>query len=401
MMKPVGRGRQFIQNPGPTNIPDAVLEAFRRPSVDFDSPEFNALIDGIWNELPVLFGGAHGVVVLTSVGHGAWESALVNLLAPGDQAVFVAGGLFGMAWGNIAKNLGYKAHITEMDIRRAPGAEEVHELLAEDTSHQIKAVCVAQTETSTGTVVDIPEFRAAIDAASHPAFLVVDAIGSFGTEPMPMADWGVDVVLAASQKAMMMPPGLAFCAISERALEHSSTAPTPAAYWAWPPRMGVERSYMRFGGTPPEQHVYALRAALDMINTEGGIDAVVQRHHRYAKAVHACVEAWGKEGPWELNATQPSERAAAVTCVRTGDIDADELRRVARSHFNITVGGGMLELAGRAFRIGHLGELNEPMLLGALGGLEATMDSLGHPHGPGVSVAAAALGGWHSHSSGH
>ncbi len=385
-------GRKFVQNPGPTNIPDAVLEAFRRPAMDFDAPEFIELIDGIWAELPVLFGGAHGVVMLTAVGHGAWESALVNILAPGDRALFVAGGLFGQVWGATARTLGYDAVIADSgDLRRAPDPEMVHDALAADHEHRIKAVCVAQTETSTGSVIDVASFRAAIDRVNHPAFFVVDAIGSFASEPMRMADWDIDVVLAASQKALMMPPGLAFCAFSERALERSRERPTPSAYWAWPPRLNQERSYMRFGGTPPEQHVYALRAALDLIREEGGVDAVAARHRFYAAAVHACVEAWGKEGPWELNVVDPSERAAAVTCVRTGDIDAEELRAVARDRFDVSVGGGMLDMFGRAFRIGHLGELNEPMLLGALGGVEAAMDRLGHPHGPGLSVAAAAL----------
>ncbi len=385
-------GWKFVQNPGPTNIPDAVLEAFRRPAMDFDAPEFIELIDGIWAELPALFGGAHGVVVLTSVGHGAWESGLVNILAPGDRALFVSGGLFGQAWGTTAQTLGYDATITPIaDLRRAPEPEVVHEALVADRGHRVKAVCVAQTETSTGSVVDVAAFREAIDEADHPAFFVVDAIGSFATEPMHMREWKVDVVLAASQKALMMPPGLAFCAFSERALDRARERPTPSAYWAWPPRMNQERSYMRFGGTPPEQHIYALRAAMDLIEEEGGIDAVVARHRAYAEAVHACVEAWGKEGPWELNVVDPAERAAAVTCVRTGDIDAEEIRSVSRDRFGVSVGAGMLDLMGRAFRIGHLGDLNEPMLLGALGGIEAAMDHLGHPHGPGVAAAVAAL----------
>ncbi len=384
-------GREFIQNPGPTNIPDAVLEAFRRPPMDFDSDYFNQLVDGIWDELPGLFGGAAEVFVLTSVGHGAWESALVNLLAPGDKALFVNGGLFGLRWSDMATGLGYKVRTTTLDLRRAPNPAEVADILAADVSHEIKAVFVPQTETSTGTLADIAAMRAAIDSCDHPALFVVDAIGSFGSEPLPMADLGIDVVVAASQKALMMPPGLAFCAANERALAVAETQPSPSWYWAWPPRRSREAVYYRFGGTPPIQHIYALRAALDLIAEEGGIDAVAARHRRFAGAVHAAVEAWGTEGPWEINATEPSERAAAVTCIRVGDIDALELVRVAREQFHVSTGNGMMELRGKAFRIGHLGALNEPMILGALGGIQTAMSALGHPHGLGLEAAAAHL----------
>lgn len=384
-------GREFIQNPGPTNIPPSVLEAFGRPAVDFESPFFTDLVDGIWDELNDLFGGAHHVFVLTAVGHGAWESILTNILEPGEAGLFAVGGLFGQRWSDMAEQLGYETVLTPMDLRRAPDPKHIHDALAADTDHRIKAVFVAQTETSTGTVADIAAVRRAIDDVGHPALFVVDAIGSFGSEPLPMAELGVDVVAAASQKALMMPPGLSFCAVSERALAVATANPQPRWYWAWPPRLNREAVYFRFAGTPPVQHMYALRAALDLIAAEGGIDAVAARHRRLAEAVHACVDAWGTAGPWEINATEPSERAAAVTCIRTGDIDATELVRTARDRFHVSMGGGMLELRGRAIRIGHLGDLNEPMLLGALGGIEVAMEALGHPHGPGIAAAAAHL----------
>jgi alanine-glyoxylate transaminase/serine-glyoxylate transaminase/serine-pyruvate transaminase len=278
-----------------------------------------------------------------------------------------------------------------MDIRRAPDPSLVFNALDADVGHEIKAVFVAQTETSTGTVADIAAFRAAIDQAQHPALFVVDAIGSFGSEPLPMHEWGVDVVVAASQKALMMPPGLAFCAVSERALAVAEQEPTKSWYWRWTPRLNMDYTYWRFAGTPPIQHMFALRAALDLIAAEGGLAHVVARHRRMRDAVHRCVEAWGSEGPWELNATEPSERSAAVTCVRTGSIDANAFRITARDHYHVSSGGGMLELAGHAFRIGHLGDLNEPMLLGALGGFEVAMHSLNLPHGPGLAAAAASL----------
>jgi alanine-glyoxylate transaminase/serine-glyoxylate transaminase/serine-pyruvate transaminase len=384
-------GRDFIQNPGPTNIPDAVLEAFRRPAVDFESAQFTELVDDIWNELPVLFGGAEHVFVLTAVGHGAWESTLTNILAPGDKALFAVGGMFGRRWSDMAGQLGYQPITTEMDTRRAPDPNQVHDVLVDDTEHDIKAVFVAQTETSTGTVADIEALRRAIDDAKHPALFVVDAIGSFGSEPLPMAELGIDVVAAASQKALMLPPGLSFCAVSKRALDLAMTRPTAGWYFAWPPRLNFDAVYFRFAGTPPIQHMYALRAALDLINDEGGIAAVAARHRRLAQAVHVCVEAWGSAGPWEINATEPSERAAAVTCVLSGDLDAQALVATAREAFHVSMGGGMMDMRGRAIRIGHLGDLNEPMLLGALGGIETAMGRLGYPHGAGLSAAAAHL----------
>lgn len=384
-------GREFIQNPGPTNLPDSVLEAFRRPPVDFESTRFHELIDGLWDELPVLFGGAEHVFVLTAVGHGAWESTLTNVLALGDKALFAVGGMFGQRWSDMAAHLGYRPISTEMNVRRAPDPTQVHEILSADTGHEVKAVFVAQTETSTGTVADIGAFRRAIDDAKHPALFVVDAIGSFGSEPLPMTELGIDVVAAASQKALMMPPGLSFCAVSRRALDVAMTRPTPGWYFAWPPRLNFDAVYFRFAGTPPVQHIYALRAALDLIEGEGGIAAVAARHRRLAGAVHACVEAWGSAGPWEINATEPGERSAAVTCVRSGDLNAQALVETAREALHVAMGGGMMDMRGRAIRIGHLGDLNEPMLLGALGGIETAMGKLEYPHGSGLSAAAAQL----------
>ncbi|MCP3909952.1 MAG: aminotransferase class V-fold PLP-dependent enzyme [Actinomycetia bacterium] len=384
-------GRQFIQSPGPTNIPDSVLEAFRRPAVDFGGPEFAELVDSVFHELPELFGGAHRVVMHPSVGHGSWEATLVNLLEPGARILLPASGLFSMRWVDMANDLGFRAESFPVDLRRAPDPAEIHARLAADSSHEIKAVLVAHVETSTGTLADLAAVRQALDDTGHPALLVVDAIASFGTEWIPMSELGLDAVLAASQKGLMMPPGLSLIGLSERAVEIARTGGSPRSYWRWAERFEPKWTYQRFGGTPPEQHLYAFRAALDLIAAEGGIQAVATRHRRFATAVHRTVEAWGKEGPWELNVTDPAERASSVTCIRSGDLDADTLRIEARDRYNVVIGGGMLELAGRAFRIGHLGDLNEPMLLGALGGIELSMAHLGLPHGPGVRAAIEAL----------
>ncbi len=384
-------GRQFIQSPGPTNIPDSVLEAFRRPAVDFGGPEFGALVDSVFAELADLFGGAHRVVMHPSVGHGSWEATMVNLLEPGARLLLPVSGLFSMRWADMANDLGYRADTFPVDLRRAPDPAEIHERLAADTGHEIQALLVAHVETSTGTVADLAAIRKALDDTGHPALFVVDAIASFGTEWIPMVELGIDAVLVASQKGLMMPPGLSIVGLSERAVALARSGGSPRSYWNWAERFEPEWTYQRFGGTPPEQHMYAFRAALDLINDEGGIRAVADRHQRFAVAVHRTVEAWGREGPWELNASVPAERAASVTCIRTADIDADQLRLTARDRFGVVVGGGMLELAGRAFRIGHLGDLNEPMLLGALGGIELTMAHLGLPHAPGLRAAIDSL----------
>ena len=385
-------GRYFVQNPGPTNIPDQVLEAFRRPAMDFADPEFIALVDSVWEELPEIFGGADAMVVLTTVGHGAWESSLTNTLDPGDTVLIPDCGLFGRRWAMMARDLGYEVVSTRLDMRRPTDPAEIADILAADTAHRIRNVCVVHTETSTGAVTDLAAVRAAIDDAGHPALYVVDGVCSLGTEPLRMRDWGVDVVVAASQKGLMMPPGLSFCALSERALERNAAAATPRFHLAWGPRFEEGHVYKRFGGTPPEQHMFALRAALDMIAASGGIDASVARHRRWAAAVHAAVDGWASAGPWEINIAEPKHRAAAITCVLTEPIAAGPLIAMARDRFNVSVGSGMMtEMEGRAFRIGHLGDLNEPMLLGALGGLETAMTVLGLPHGHGLPAAVASL----------
>ena len=385
-------GRYFVQNPGPTNIPDRVLEAFRRPSMDFADPEFIALADSVWEELPAVFGGADKMVVLTTVGHGAWESSLTNTLDPGDAVLIPDCGLFGRRWAMMARELGYEVVLTRLDMRHPTDPAEIAEILAADTAHRIRNVCIVHTETSTGAVTDLAAVRAAIDSVGHPALYVVDAVCSLGTEPLRMRDWGIDVVVSASQKGLMMPPGLSFCALSERALERNRSAATPRFHLAWEPRFEEGHVYKRFGGTPPEQHMFALRASLDMIAESGGIDASVARHRRWAAAVHAAVDGWGSGGPWEINIAQPKHRAASITCVRTEPIAAGQLIAMARDRFNVSVGSGMMtEMEGRAFRIGHLGDLNEPMLLGALGGLETAMTVLGLPHGHGLPAAVASL----------
>ncbi len=385
-------GRYFVHNPGPTNIPDRVLEAFRRPAIDFSDPEFVSLVESIWAELPELFGGADKVVVLTMVGHGAWESSLVNTLDPGDAVLIPDCGLFGRRWASMARDLGYEVITTETHFRRPTDPNEIADILAADTTRRIRNVCIVHTETSTGAVTDLAAMRSAIDAVGHPALLVVDAVCSLGVEPLRMRDWGIDVLVATSQKGLMLPPGLSFCALREPALQRSRSASTPRHHLAWQPRFEDDHVYKRFGGTPPIQHMFALRAVLDVIAELGGVDAMAARHRRWAAAVHAAVDGWGTDGPWQINIANPEHRTSAITCVRSGELQAGPLVTAARDRFNVSVGSWMLGAhEGDGFRIGHLGDLNEPMLLGALGGLETAMTVLGMPHGDGLPAAVASL----------
>ncbi len=385
-------GRQFIQLPGPTNIPDRVLEAYRRPIIDFRGPEFQAMLDDVFGRLPAVFGDADHIVSYISNGHGAWEGTLRNIARPGERLLLADTGMFSGRWGDMVEGLGFKLQTTPTRIRTGADIEAVRAALSADPDHEIKALLIAHTETSTGVRTDLAELRAALDAASHPALLVVDAIASLGTEAIPVKELGIDVVISASQKGLMMPPGMSFCAISNRALAVSEEVHEPSSYWAWPGRLDASFPYRRFGGTPPMQAVYAAQVALDLIEEEGGVDGIVARHARLASAVRSAVTVWAEAGSLEFNAVNPHERANAVTAIRLAPgFDGEAICTTARDRFSVVIGGGMLDMAeGRGIRIGHLGDLNEPMVLGAIGGIELAMRHLGIPIGAGAMDAAIA-----------
>ena len=385
--------RMLFALPGPTNIPDSILEAFRRPSMDFGSPEFAAFTNEVWADLEALF-GAHRVMAYPSVGHGAWEATLNNLLEPGESFLLPQNGLFATRWADMATANGFAPQPIDVDIRRAPDPALIHDALVADTNHALAGVFVAHTETSTGTLADLAAIREAMDSAGHPGLFVVDAIASFATDPVPMAELGIDVVIASSQKGLMMPPGLSFSAVSEKALARNAEVSTPRSFFSWAERIDPEWVYQRFGGTPPIQHIFALRAAIDHLAAEGGIDAVCDRHRRFALAAHACFEAWG-DG-FAINATEPSERAAAVTCIRTPGMVADNIEiadvlTTARNRFGVAASSAMQDLSGRAFRMGHLGDLTEPMLIGALAGIECAFRHHGVTHHSGLAAALRVL----------
>jgi alanine-glyoxylate transaminase/serine-glyoxylate transaminase/serine-pyruvate transaminase len=385
----VERGRHFLQLPGPTPVPERVSRAMHRAGHDFAEPGFAALTRSCLHDLGRVFGTAGEVFAFSANGHGAWELALVNFLEPGDAVLVPGTGQFSRSWAEMARRLGFAVVELPADWRRAADVAAVEQALREDRAHRIRAVLAVHTETAAGTRSNLRAIRRALDAARHPALLVADAIASLAVEAFAMDDWGIDVALAASQKGLMLPPGLAFLAVGREAMAAAERCRHPRRYWDLQFRRGGE-AYMWWHGTPPVQMIWGLREALDML-LEEGLEQVVARHHRLAEAVRRCVLAWAEGGALMLNAVEPSERANAVTTIRTATgSDPDRLRRICRDAFAISLGAGLGELQGKAFRIGHLGDLNAPTVLGALAGVEAALRVCGISHGRGGLEAAVA-----------
>ena len=382
------RGRNFLMTPGPTNIPDRVLAAMNRPAVDLVDADFVALTESCFADLAKVFRTGGHVFLYASNGHGAWEAALANLIGEGDLVLAPSTGMFSRAWGELASDLGAAVEEIEGDWRSAFDPGRIEDRLRADREHRIKAVLAVQTDTATSVTSDLAAVRRALDACRHPALLMADVVASLGTVDFRMDDWGVDVAVAGSQKGLMTPPGLAFTAVGPHALERSRTAGIRRGYWDWARRVDHEEFYMKFFGTPPEHLVWGLREALDMLFEEG-LETAFARHRRLADAVHAAVEVWGQAGALELNCVNPAERATSVTTVRTGSgVDVNRLRVLARDELDVSLGYGLGPLDGKAFRIGHMGWINEPMILGALGVVEMAMQAGGVPYRKGGVTAA-------------
>ena len=381
-------GRQFLHTPGPTHIPDRVQNAMHVKAVDFASPEFMDVAVECFEGLKPLFGLSEGeVFIYTASGHGAWEAAFVNLFEPGDTVLMPETGRFSRVWGEMGEALGLEIVTVENDWRTAIDPATVEAALRADTEGKIKAVLMVHTETATGVTSDVQAVRRAMDASGHSALLVVDAIASWLTTALPMDDWGVDVVVAASQKGLMLPPGLSFTAVGPKALEATKECKTFREYWSWSARLGFEQ-YRRFCGTAPEHMIFGLREAIEIIGEEG-LDNVFARHARLADATRLCVAEWAKGGAFEFNALRPEARANGLTVIRVReDLDAEDIRRTARDMFDVACGGGLALLANKVFRIGHMGDINDPMMLGALGGVESAMGYLGLPFESGLGIAA-------------
>ncbi len=387
----VAHGREFLSIPGPTNVPDAVLAAMHRPAVDIYSGSMLDLTRSLFEDLPRLFRTSGQTYVYAANGHGGWEAALSNVLSRGETILVLESGLFAAAWGEMARMMGVKVETLKGDWRRAVSPPAVAQRLAEDAAHEIKAVLVAQIDTASGVVNDIAAIRRAMDAPGHPALLMVDAVASLGCMPFEMDGWGVDVAMAGSQKGLMTPPGLAFVAAGARAHAAHGRADLRTLYWDWTFRQGGAH-YHKYGGTPPQHLLFGLRQALDMLLAEG-LEAAARRHALLAEATRRAVDRWAPGGPIAFNILDPAERANSTTTVLTDGLDPGPLLDYCRERCGVVLGVGIGGLAGRAFRIAHMGHVNAPMVIGTLGAVEMGLKALGIPHGPGgVDAAVDYLG---------
>jgi alanine-glyoxylate transaminase/serine-glyoxylate transaminase/serine-pyruvate transaminase len=376
-------GRHFLQIPGPTNTPDRVLRAMAAPTIDHRGPEFAALGREVLDGLRTVFQTSSPVVIYPASGSGAWEASLVNTLSPGDTVLAFDIGEFSKNWAEVARRLGLDVETVSGTWRKGVDPDDLRERLARDRDHRIRAVLVVHNETSTGVTSRLPEIRRAIDATSHPALLLVDAVSALGSIDLRHDEWGLDVTLAGSQKGLMLPPGLSFNAISDRALAASKHARLPRSYWAWEPMLAANANGV-FPTTPATNLLFGLREALRML-AEEGLPQVFARHRRLAAAARAAVRAWGLE---ILCEREDEFSPVVTTVVMPAGHDADRFRSVVLDRFNMSLGAGLGGLKGRVFRIGHLGDFNELMLIGTLGGVELGLAAAGVPFRRGGVQAA-------------
>ncbi len=385
----VRAGPEFLAIPGPTTLPDEVLRAMQHRSVDIYAGPLLALTESLLADMSRLFRTAGRTYIYIANGHGAWEAALTNVLSKGDKVLVLESGRFALGWGDYAKFLGAEVEVLKGEWHRAVRPDEVEARLRADPERRIKAVLVAQIDTSSGVVNDIEAIGKAIRAAGHDALFMVDAVASLACVPFEMDAWGVDVAMAGSQKGLMAPPGLGFIAANERARAAHQMAQMRTPYWDWTARDG-KIHYLRYAGTPPEHLLFALRAAIDMIFAEG-LDAIFLRHRLLAEAVRRAVAVWAEGGALSFNIAAPAERSDTVTTVLLTNPTA--LQDYCNFKCGVVLGTGFGEMAGKAFRIAHMGHVNAPMVLGTLGVVETGLAALGIPHrSGGVQAAIAWLG---------
>jgi alanine-glyoxylate transaminase / serine-glyoxylate transaminase / serine-pyruvate transaminase len=382
-------GRHFLQIPGPSNVPDRILRAIDRPVIDHRGPEFATLSRGVIAGMKRIFRTKGAVAILASSGTGAWEAALVNTLSPGDRVLAFETGQFATLWRVLAERLGIVVDFIPGDWRHPLDAEEAEARLTADRAHAIKAVMVVHTETSTGVTSDVHAVRRALDRARHPALLLVDTISSLAVSDFRHDEWGVDVTIAGAQKGLMLPPGLAFNAISDKALAASRRAKLPRAYWDWQPLIAAAESGF-FPFTPATNMLVGLDEAIAMLEEEG-LDNVFARHDRLAEATRRAVAAWGLE----ILCADPRAQSSTLTAVLLPPgHNADAFRRAVLERFDMSLGAGLGKVAGKVFRIGHLGWFNELTLMGALAGIEMGLAIAGVPHRlGGVDAAMGYLAG--------
>jgi len=385
-------GYRLLHSPGPTHVPDEVVSAMSRQPTDLADPRVAQLIAACESGMQELLKTDRAEVIFYAAnGHGGWEAAIANLVAPGASILVPGTGHFSDGWAEQVEAFGSQALRTPYVEGDPIDPAAVEAALRDDTAHRISAVFVVHTDTASGTSCDLAALRQAIDAAKHPALFVVDVVASLGAAPFAMDELGVNVVIGASQKGLMLQPGLAFVGADERAMEIARRNPAPRFYWDWQRRRS-DQSYRKFCGTPPLAHMAGLEAALGLIAAEG-LANVHARHARLAKAVHAAVSCWGEGGALRLFTKTAAARSVSVTAIEvSAGIDPEALRTVARERFQVAIAGGLGPLYGRVFRIGHLGDMNEAMILGCLAGVEAAMQVQHIAYGRhGVEAAIASL----------
>ena len=377
-------GKHFLQLPGPSNVPDRILRAMDYPTIDHRGPEFSNLANDCLEGIKTIFKTKSNVIIYPASGTGAWEAALVNTLNEDDLVLMVETGHFASLWNKMAHRLGIKTEFLKTDWQRGAMPEKIYERLKKDTEQQIKAICVVHNETSTGCTSRIKEVRDAINSANHDALLMVDTISGLASMEYKHDEWGVDVTVSGSQKGLMLPPGLSFNAISEKAIKISKKSGMRRSYWDWEEQIEANRSGS-FPYTPATNLLYGLKEAIKMLHEEG-LDKVFKRHDRHAKATRLAVQAWGLE----VLCKEERDYSSVLTAVVLPEThNADNLRKIILENFNMSLGNGLSKLSGKVFRIGHLGDFNDLMLMGTLTGIEMGLDLAGIPHQKGGAARAS------------
>jgi alanine-glyoxylate transaminase/serine-glyoxylate transaminase/serine-pyruvate transaminase len=383
----VRAGREFLAIPGPTTMPDAVLQAMHRPALDIYSTEMVELTEGLLGDLSKLFATKGQSYIYISNGHGAWEATLSNVLSRGDKVLVLESGRFAIGWGNAAAAMGADVEVLKGDWRRAIRPAEVEARLKQDKDHKIKAILAVQVDTASGAYNDIEAIGKVIEATGHPALFMVDTVASLGCMPFEMDAWGIDVAMSGSQKGLMAPPGLGFVAANDRAREVHKKADLRTPYWDWTEREGAEH-YRKYAGTAPVHLLFAVRQAINMLFEEG-LENTFERHRLLAEAVRRAVAIWSEGQVLGFNIADASERSNTVTTVvMGGGYDPVALHRYCKDKCGVVLGVGIGDLAGQAFRIAHMGHVNAPMILGTLGVIEVGLNALNIPHGKGGTEAA-------------
>ena len=377
-------GKHFLQLPGPSNVPDRILRAMDYPTIDHRGPDFPNLANACLNGMKTIFKTNSDVIIFPASGTGAWEAALVNTINEGDLVLMVETGHFATLWKKMADKLGINTEFLETDWRRGVEPEKLLDRLKKDAEGKIKAVCVVHNETSTGSTSRIKEVRNVMNLANHEALLMVDTISGLASMEYEHDDWGVDITISGSQKGLMLPPGLSFNAISEKALLTSKKSGMQRSYWDWQEQIEANKSGS-FPYTPATNLLYGLKEAINMLHEEG-LDNVFKRHDRHAKATRAAVQGWGLE----VLCQEEMDYSNVLTAVKLPDgHNADELRKIILENFNMSLGNGLSKLAGKVFRIGHLGDFNDLMLMGTLTGIEMGLSIAGVPHQKGGAARAS------------